>query len=212
VEITEFLSGEGFTSVWTQTQARAVLEAAGMTREGKRAMLETKVPAAREMLAKWTVRICGDAECREWAKESADGRMVIETVAEECSVCLGSNNRRAARAMTRAAMRTGRTRLLVVGGTAAQHRDLQELLPEPGPEMRFVDGKQGRHTKESALPNLNWAQLLVIWSSTPLPHAVSNGYTSERPHDLPLITVARRGIEALCREIQRSLEGGRTRG
>lgn len=212
VAISAFLAAEGFTTTWSQHQARAILESAGLTRAGKQAMVESKAPVARDLLAKWAVRICGDTECRAWAKEIADGRVVVETSASDCALCSGSNNRRAAIAMSRSARLAGVRHILVVGGTSANHRDLRDLLPEGAPEIRCIDGTEGRHTKETAAPNLAWAQLLVIWSSTPLPHKVSNAYTSERPRDLPVITVARRGIEALCREIQRSMEGGRTAG
>ena len=68
-----------------------------------------------------------------------------------------------------------------------------------------IAGKEGNPNKRHALADLNWAQFMVVWASTPLPHRVSTPYTDERPTTLPTITVARRGIEALCDEVTRSL-------
>jgi hypothetical protein len=72
--------------------------------------------------------------------------------------------------------------------------------------MDFVDGTRS-HAQKDAIANMNRAQLLIIWGSTPLKHAVSDLYTTETPAHLRAITVARRGIEAVCREIVRSYAG-----
>ena len=42
---------------------------------------------------------------------------------------------------------------------------------------------------------------------TPLPHKTSVSYTDERPRDLPFVTVSKRGIESLCREVLRTVQG-----
>ena len=65
----------------------------------------------------------------------------------------------------------------------------------------------GSPSKNDALPNLNWAQVLAIWASTPLPHKTSVSYTDERPRDLPFVTVSKRRIESLRREVLRTVEG-----
>ncbi len=205
VNLREFLAGEGYTSAWAQHQARAVLEAAGLTRAGRTAMLATKTGPAREQLAKWLLRTCGAAECLDWAKESVDGRLVLESPELTCEVCGGSNNRRAAMAMARACKAAKVTRLLIVGGVGNTRAELESLAAGTGIELRLIDGSSGRHSRNDAEPNLAWAQLLVIWGSSPLPHAVSNTYTVERPRDLKMITVSRRGVEAVCREIVRAV-------
>ncbi len=99
-------------------------------------------------------------------------------------------------------------RMLIVGGTPAQHRDIEKGA-SGSLSFRFIDGKSGNANKRGAIADLNWAQLMVIWASTPLPHSVSTPYTDERPTDLPMITVARRSTEALCTEVTRNLSGGR---
>ena len=205
LNLREFLAGEGYTTPWAQHQARAVLEAAGLTKPGRTAMLSTKRAAAQEQLAKWLVRTCGTDECMAWAKEQSDGRLVLAASELTCEVCGGSNNRRAAMAMLRACAAKGVTRLLIVGGVGATRGEVESLLAGTKLELRMIDGASGRHTRGDAAPNLAWAQLLVIWGSSPLPHAVSNTYTVERPRELKAITVSRRGVEALCREIIRAV-------
>lgn len=207
VEIGPWLSGEGFETAWAQHQARTVLEGAALTRPGKRAMTGTKVERARAALDAYLFRVCGDADCDRVAAERRDGRLVVESQAARCEVCGGSNNRRAAVLLARACRAKNVTRILVLGGTAANHADLAALLEGSGVTLRCVDGKAGSHTKSDALPNLKWAEVCAIWASTPLPHKVSVSYTDERPADLPMITVSRRGLEALCRELLRTVEG-----
>lgn len=204
VQISTFLAGEGYASPWAQHQARAVLEAAGLTRPGKVAMVASKIPAAREQLVRWLIRTCESEECQAWAGEVAAGRLVTSGTGMTCEVCGGSNNRRAVIAMVRACRRAKMTRLLIVGGFGPAVADLQDLTAGTGLEFRIVDGAAGKHTRADAVPNLNWADLLVIWGSSPLPHAISNAYTVDRPRDLKMITVARRGVEALCREVAKA--------
>ena len=46
-----------------------------------------------------------------------------------------------------------------------------------------------------------WADLLVIWAPTPLPHKVSGLYRSDVCFVPRRVTVHRRGIEALATEV-----------
>ena len=68
-------------------------------------------------------------------------------------------------------------------------------------ELRLIDGSARAHAAGEAAQQLTWAQLLVIWASTPLHHKVSVAYTGQAPAGLPVVIVARRGVESLCREI-----------
>ncbi len=207
LEITGFLIDEGFATVWSQHKARAVLEQAGLTRPGKQAMALDKLSRAREVLDTYLLRFCGDGECGALAELVRAGRVVIEASPGQCAICGGSNNRRAALLLARACRQRGIERLLIVGGTPALHAELASLLAGTGLTLRCIDGKAGSQSKGDALPNLNWAQVLVIWASTPLPHKISVSYTDERPRDLPFVTVSKRGIESLCREVLRTVEG-----
>ena len=87
----------------------------------------------------------------------------------------------------------------VVGGTPVLHQELSQLLAGGPTELRAVDGTSGNHTTRMAETNMDWAQLVVIWASTPLPHKVSDLYTT--PLGRRAVVVHRRGIEALCEEI-----------
>jgi hypothetical protein len=72
-------------------------------------------------------------------------------------------------------------------------------------KVRCIAGDRRGHTRREAVLRLYWAQLLVIWGSTPLYHKVSSPYTNNAPPCLPVIRVAHRGVEALCRETVRQL-------
>jgi len=208
VSIDDFLAREGFATAWAKHQGRAILEQAGLTRAGKSGIAPEKLQRAREALARGALRTCGDAECARLGARKLDGRLAVEGPAEYCEVCHGSNNRRAALVLADACRSHGVSRLLIVGGTPANHADLQELLTATGVELRCVDGAAQNITKKEALSDLGWAQLMVVWASTPLPHKVSVSFTTERPPALPMITVARRGIAALCQEAALAVAGG----
>lgn len=214
VNIERWLNSLGFESPYALFQARSILEALDLTRPGKRGMAAEKLPRAASALHDSVLRSCGDTLCLALAGKRAGGRLVATVRADQCEICLGSDNRRAALAMADAMADAGRHRLLVVGGTGGNHADLAELLVGTGVELRCVDGAERSRTKKAALPDLAWADLMVVWASTPLPHKVSVSYTDERPPELPMITVARRGIAALCNEVRASVADprvGRTR-
>ncbi|MDE3097135.1 MAG: hypothetical protein KGK07_14195, partial [Chloroflexota bacterium] len=124
---------------------------------------------------------------------------------QNCELCSGSNNRRAAARCLDALRRRGIQHLLVVGGTPAQQHDLKELLADAAVEVRFVDGTQASHSTKQAELNKRWAGLVVVWAPTPLRHSVSDKYTADPYAGLKVVSVPRRGIEALCDEVVRAL-------
>ena len=167
-------------------------------------MAVEKAAAARGQIARLLVKTCDDAGCILLASESKPLRQQVTVPEPFCEICEGSNAKRAVLLMVRACCAAGVRRLLIIGGTPVQHRDLEKLAGD-SIEFRFVAGKEGNPNKRHALADLNWAEFMVVWASTPLPHRVSTPYTDERPTTLPMITVARRGIEALCDEVTKSL-------
>jgi hypothetical protein len=208
-EIERFLSAEGFETEDLRRCARGALEAAGLTRPGKRRIAEEKLGAARAALAASLLRVCGDAECARLARRGPGAeRQAVRVPAPVCEVCGGSNNRRAVRALAERLRRSGLRRLLVVGGKQAQHAELREALAAAGLELRCVDGTSGTFSRRDAAPQLEWAQLLVVWGGTQLPHKVSRLYTDDPPRHLRGRTVklAKRGVEAVCREILQHFE------
>ncbi|MBI5949359.1 MAG: hypothetical protein HY875_14570 [Chloroflexi bacterium] len=207
VEINAWLRGEGFASPTAAAAARSVLEDAGLTNPRKRAMVASKVEPARALLAARLQRVCGAGRCRETARQSAAGRSQVEVPPASCEICGGSNNAAAAREMAAACVRAGVTRLLIVGGTRVLHAELKSLLAGSGVSLRCIDGAETTPSKKEALSDLAWADLMVIWASSPLPHKVSVSYTDECPPSVAKVTVRRRGIEALCGEVTASVSG-----
>jgi hypothetical protein len=202
VDIDRFLQVEGFDTPAGAARARAVLEDGGLTRAGKLAMSAEKQPAARTLIAARLLKFCGDDGC---SSRAADGRAPVRVAAACCEVCGGSNNRRAALALAARLKEQDISRLLIVGGTPTLHGELDQLLVPHGIKLRYVDAATGSHSARDAAPDLQWAQVAVIWGASPLPHKVSRLYTADPPPHLRVVKFARRGIEAMCKEVLRSL-------
>lgn len=201
LNIAQFLVSEGFDTAIARQRARAVLNAAGLTNPRKQGFDDAKLSRIRAALAAAFTRVC-DA-CWELAPGAPPPILVSDP--NSCAVCKGSNNRRAALRLAHVMRREGARNLLVVGGTPAHHNELRRLLEGSGIEVRCIDGAARSPSQKEAWSLLQWADITVIWASTPLPHKVSTLFTSESIGRPPL-TVARRGIEALCSEVCVSLE------
>ena len=202
VSIDGFLWAEGYADERARTAARRVLEDGGLTNPRKQGMDDTKIGRARTLLDTRVVRVCCP-DCRSLAPRGREALLVA--TAERCQVCGGSNNRRAALLLARAMGKAKASKLLVVGGTGTLHRELQALLGPAGIEARCIDGVARTPSQKEAWGDQRWADIVVIWASTPLPHKVSEMYTRDPIGRAPL-TVARRGIAALCGELRTSLE------
>lgn len=192
---------EGFDTTIARQRARHALEAGGLTNPRKQGLDDSKLPRARALLNAAFTRVCDGC----WALAPARPPAILVSDASSCGICRGSNNRRAALYLVRAMQRAGAQNLLVVGGTPANHKELQHLLAGSAVNLRCVDGAARTPSQKEAWGHLKWADVTVIWASTPLPHKVSTLFTAEPVGRSPL-TVARRGIEALCGEICISLE------
>jgi hypothetical protein len=203
VDIEGFLRARGFTSPEALEEARAALERRGLTRAGKRRISGAKLESARAALFESLLRTCTNPECVRLASARAGARRAVTVEAGACEVCGGSNVRRATKALAHCLGLRAVRRLLVVGGKGAQHAEIEDALAESGLEVRFVDGSSGSHSRRDAAPDLEWAQVLVVWGATQLPHKVSKLYTTDVPAHLRGRTVrlARRGVEAVCREV-----------
>jgi hypothetical protein len=202
MSIDAFLDDSGFDTPESRVRARQALEAAGLTNPRKQALAAYKRPAAEAVLAR-LVRACCP-ECAALSAASRPRREPVRTTPAACEICLGSNNRRAALACARVLKKQRVRSLLIVGGTPKLHHELRDLMRD-GPALEFVDGTLASLSQKEADHHLKRAQFVVIWASTPLRHAVSNLYGDEHlPEGVRSITVNRRGIEALCREILHS--------
>ena len=195
VSIDRLLIDEGFVSPSATATARAALEAAGITRPGKTGLSSLKLQRARASIEARLARVCTRSECR--AQLEVGGREVVEVVRFACEVCGGSNNQGAVRDMAAACRAAGVNRVLVVGGTPRLHGALSAFSSVDGPEFRFVSGTEKEPNQRDALIDCGWADLVVVWAPTPLPHKVSRLYAADVcPADH--VEVHRRGIEALA--------------
>jgi hypothetical protein len=204
VNIEQFLREHGFDRPPAAARARQILEERQLTRPGKQAFERSKLARAEAILSHTLVRVCGDACLRIDRGGAGIARESVTVTQQSCEICGGSNNRRAAIQCMRLLRRRGIARIVLVGGTDPQQHEIQALFSGTGIEIRYVDGTKTSHTAKDALANKRWTQLVVIWAPTPLKHAVSNLYTQELMPGVRVISVSRRGIEALCTEITRS--------
>ncbi|MEO9256312.1 MAG: hypothetical protein ABI305_12260, partial [Tepidiformaceae bacterium] len=127
VEIEGWLAGLGFTTVESQCVARHLLEAARLTNPRKQAMAASKLAAANKLLAEQIALVCGKA-CRAVARAEGAWRVFVDCEPACCSVCRGSNNRRAAIVMAESCLRADLSRILVLGGSGSTLRELRSLL------------------------------------------------------------------------------------
>jgi hypothetical protein len=206
VNISGFLREAGFDTPAAALRARAALEAAGLTRAGKQAFVASKLSAAQKTLDGALVRVCGNA-ClaldREFTPRGAVAREAVTVTKQSCQICFGSNNARAGLDVALTLARKGVRRVVLVGGSPGVWDGLQRAFAGADIELRTVNGTRS-HTEKQAEANKLWAQLIVIWGSTELRHAVSEHYKTDVPERVRVITVSRRGVEALCMAIVES--------
>jgi hypothetical protein len=197
--ISDLLRGEGFVGAASVATARGVLERAGLTRPGKVRMADEKLDRARDALSRELVRHCADPACI--GAVAGDGRQPVETDRAHCSICSGSNNTRALRSMAASCATAGVHRVLVVGGRPPMWTEMERTLAASTIQLRFVDGTSKLPSGADALRDCAWADLLVVWAPTPLPHKVSGLYRPEVCAVPRRVVVHRRGIEALALEV-----------
>jgi len=203
IDKNELLEGIGFGHPEARARALQALADAGLTRLDRAGIARAKEGAVRELLAGLFVRLCD--RCSPQHRER--GRAVVPVYRPgDCEGCGGSPIAAAVDRLAEALRQAGLSRLLVVGGTPNQYADLQERIAGRF-ELRLVSGTD-RHNTQQAKGNIEWADLVLVWGPTPLKHKVSNLYTSAGASGA-VVTVNRRGIEALCEAACVHLEGRR---
>ncbi len=196
-DIDDELTRLGFRSPEAREAARAALEHAGLTRPGKRRMAVDKRPRLHEALERSLLLVCRC--CGPVAPEHARGRRVVTGEGSACRLCGGSDNRRFALWALNALAAAGIRRIVVVGGSPGTRRELRALLAGRV-DLRFVEGT-GAHRRSDADALIAWAELVVVWAPTELPHKVSDLYTQSVEARPKLVMVHRRGVAALCQAI-----------
>jgi hypothetical protein len=205
LKLDKLLTEEGYDTDEAREAARAVLVDEKLTRPGKEGISSEKRGAVREALAAHLFKTCGHPDCDAMSAEAGRaGQTLVRVTTSSCPVCSGSNNRRAALATARCLLAKDVRRVLVVGGTPTLHGEIQQLFAGLGLTFQCLDGAEGTYTAKDAANHLRWAQVAVVWGSTPLPHKVSKLYTDAPPAHVRVIQLSRRGIESLCQELRKS--------
>lgn len=195
VSIDDWLRTHGYGLPNSREQARAALEAAGLTRAGKQRMSTEKVQKVQSLLRQSFALHCEDKACR--AHAAASGRTpLLGDPKSACERCGGSANQRAETALLEACRAHGVNKVVVVGGSPAVREELEEALGA-ALQLRLVDGTE-RRTSDRAKSDLEWADLVLVWGASELHHKVSWLYTQgPAQHRKKVVLVARRGVAAL---------------
>ena len=212
IAIDNMLAGFGIAHGEFQKARVALFEEGVIRRRPDRANIDAnKTDLARTVLAESFLWHCNNGECRQAAREEFDDAGSSEAdcfllLVEQsvCEMCGGSPGARSLERMGAALDAAGQSRILVVGGTERKERELRQKSPA-GVDWRFVDGKVAREDRYYQ-PHRDWADIIVIWQSTPLDHRVSAHFDGKG--DARVITVRRRGVAALAGEVVRHLTAG----
>jgi hypothetical protein len=202
-DIAELLRGLGYGTTSDQAQARAALEARGLTRAGKARISDEKLLRVRQALDADFAVLCGNPLC---AAAVARGRLVIRaTPLTLCAHCGGSDNKKAFLRLEALAARARVSKLVIVGGSPSVREELRALSPASW-QLRLVDGTE-RRTSTQAAADLEWADLVMVWGGSELDHKVSKLYTDAPPPlRKKIIQLAKRGVAALLHAAADHLE------
>jgi len=191
IAIDELLGELGYVAPPSRDAARAVLEAAGLTNPRKRRIHAAKRERVMQALEKALVGVCSET-CRTLTRD--DPRPAVVVQARTCVICGGRSVAQSLRRLADVARGAGVARLLVIGGGPGT----QEALRAARDDGLRIDVVPGRPKPDSArlLALARNADVIVIWGSTILPHAVSDAVA--RPElARKTVTVVRRSIGAL---------------
>ena len=135
--------------------------------------------------------------------------VTVAAPAHECDACAGRPTQRWYRWMARRLADTRRLRLTVVGGSEQTHAELRALAAlAPDLKQRLVDGTVST-TRQQARSHCRGSDVVVIWGSTRLDHAVSQVYKDEAlaADHVRLVPVGdgARGVQALARAVAEAM-------
>ena len=203
VTIAGMLSDFGVTHPEAQGSAVEALVEAGVLsgRPNRTRISADKRARVADVLTEAFLRHCGNGDCRQQAATRPGARRLLLVDRQHCEVCGGSANRSALERMADPLRNRGLSRVLVVGGTEVGEREIRESSPGYV-EWRFVNTKVARDDRYYR-SGRDWAEVTVVWSSTPLPHKVSRHFEDGGGIR---VTVSRRGVAALADGVREHVE------
>lgn len=204
VTISRMLSDFGVTHPEAVRSAVEALVEAGVlsSRPNRTRIAADKRERVAAVIAGAFLRHCNNGNCLQQTTELAGSRTPLLSDQKRCDICGGSSNRSALERMAAALSERGLSRVLVVGGTEETEREIRGS-PHGSVDFRFVNTRVARDDRYHR-SHRDWAEVVVIWSSTPLPHKVSRHY--EHSSGAIRVTVTRRGVAAMADGVREHVE------
>ncbi len=201
ISIDNMLSQLGITSKDAQKTARnALFENNIIQKNPNRPNIAcNKVDRARQALSEHFSWHCNNGDCRREAVAENTVRPLLLVEQRACQICDGNPSAKALRSMAQIVAAANKPRILIVGGTERKEREILGKC-SGSVQWRFIDGKKARDDRYFR-SHRNWADIIVIWQSTPMGHRVSSHFDCNG--DSRVIAAPRRGIDCLTDEIIR---------
>ena len=182
-----------------QTARKALFQSHVIQKNSDRPNIScSKVDPAQQALREQFIWHCNHGNCRTAAQQNP-GKPPLPVEQRACQICHGSPSAKALLEMEKVAIDDRKSNILIVGGTEKKEREILKKLSSNA-EWRFIDGTKGKEDRYYR-SHRDWADIIVIWQSTPLGHRVSAHFDGKG--DRRVITVRRRGIHCLAEEIIR---------
>ena len=200
--IKDMLADIGITDPESQeTAIKDLIRKGVISKRRKRTNIaSTKLKRVESCLKETFSWHCHNGDCKGVAKADAPPPLLVDKAF--CSYCVGSTDRRSLQEMAETLHADGSRRILILGGTPKVHREIERKSRGLSVEWRFIDGTKAKDDRYYR-PHRDWANIIVIWSSTPLDHRVSRHFTGWS--DDRVITAERRGISSFCQSVIRHI-------
>ena len=187
----------GIREAAEQRKAVVALQESGVisARPNRSAIAKFKETAVKEALQTHFFWHCRRGDCTTDSIESGKPLLLVD--GESCGASSHSPRQALLSELGDALQERGIGKILLVGGTQEYWQEISSSSPK-ALNWRFVDGKKAKDERFYR-PHKDWADLIVIWASTPLNHKVSKKFPSAG--DRRVVTAAGRGIEAMARDV-----------
>lgn len=196
-DIYDMLRRLGIGEAAERGKAIVALREAGVisARPNRSGIARSKETAVVETLHNSFLWHCRRGDCQREAGASSKPLLLVDP--EFCATAGHSPRQSLLAELGETLQAKGLRNLLLVGGTEEYWREIQSGSPATL-SWRFVDGKAVKDDRYYR-SHKDWADLTVIWASTPLNHKVSQKFPTAG--DPRVITAPGRGIEAMVRDV-----------